>query len=172
MTKLYMVVDRIEDITYDNKVTGKKVFDKEGGSVNVKGGKKGSNLYERWDELNPDVAYEFEMDVFRKDGREYPFVVDFKAVEIALAEQEIERATKKQMDEALKPDTPSAPMQRVSGEKEGMITKEVGNLYCMGKLNQLLGEKIAATMMSWYRGQLLSTSRIPYDGKDLPPAKG
>ncbi len=157
MAKLYMVVDRIEDITYQGKLTGKRVFDKDGKSVNVKGGRKGSALYERWDELNPDVAYEFEMGEFNG----VPFVVDFRAVEIALAEKEIEKAP---------PVTP--PPTEIAPQKEGMLLKEVGENYRMGKLVQLLGEEAAANAIKRYRGEILAGLRIPHDGKNLPPAKG
>ena len=165
MEKIYMVADRIEDITYQGELKGKKVTDKEGHSVNVKGGKKGSGLYERWDELIPECAYEFTMDEY--NGK--PFVADFQSVEVALAEQEMEKAPKP--PKPLPTATP-APQVEISGAEMGMTIKEVRELYTMGKLNQLFGPEIAAGLMAWYRGKILSTSRMPYDGKDLPPAKG
>ncbi len=70
------------------------------------------------------------------------------------------------------PTATPAPQVEISGAEMGMTIKEVRELYTMGKLNQLFGPEIAASLMAWYRGRILSTSRIPYDGKDLPPAKG
>ena len=130
--KIYMVVDRVEDITYQGERKGVKVTDKAGNSVNVKGGKKGGDLFERWDDIQPDSAYEFEMGVFKKDGNEYPFVIDFKAVEVALAEQEAKKApTPPPKPPTTAPQTAkeaTRPVSRVDGKNKAFAVSYMKDL--------------------------------------------
>ena len=60
------------------------------------------------------------------------------------------------------------PTSRPAPQEIGMWWKEVGELYRTNKLMELFGKKNAIDVIKVYRGQLLSTLEIPFDGSELP----
>ena len=50
----------------------------------------------------------------------------------------------------------------------GMTTKEIGDMIRAGKLKEIFGFEIAVDLIKWYRGQILATTRINFDGEKLP----
>ena len=89
------IIERIEDITKDGQAVGKLVIDASGDAVKVKN-PRGSNLKERWGELQVGRAYSFTMGVYTPQGGtdSFPFVKNFVAVEKELAPKIEEQATK------------------------------------------------------------------------------
>ena len=67
----------------------------------------------------------------------------------------------------LVPQPPSAPL----GPEIGMTVKEIGDMIRAGQITKLFGAKIGAELITWYRGRIISTTRIEFDGKDLPSIK-
>ena len=61
----------------------------------------------------------------------------------------------------------SAPL----GPEIGMTVKEIGDMIRAGQITKLFGAKIGAELITWYRGRIISTTRIEFDGKDLPSIK-
>ena len=76
MSEKIFTISRVEDVTYDGKVTGKECFDGEGNSVKVKSGRE-NVLKNRWDELQVSKTFQFIMGIYQN----YPFVQDFKPYE-------------------------------------------------------------------------------------------
>ncbi len=56
----------------------------------------------------------------------------------------------------------------IPGAQIGMTVKEVGDMIRADKLWVIFGEDAAKNLTVWYRGQILGTARINFDGKDLP----
>lgn len=81
---IVLYCSRIEDIL-DNEgnLVGKRVIQDEHNSINVKSGRKGSNLKERWDELTIGKFYRFE----RAEYKGHPYPVDFTEVKDALEQE-------------------------------------------------------------------------------------
>ena len=48
------------------------------------------------------------------------------------------------------------------------VLKEVGDMIRSEKLLEVFGTIAANNLLVWYRGQILGTARINFDGKDLP----
>ncbi|KKM99640.1 hypothetical protein LCGC14_1145890 [marine sediment metagenome] len=65
---------------------------------------------------------------------------------------------------------PQPPKQgyNADGAARGMLVKEMGDMVRAGKLSEIFGPKIASTLITWYRCEVLGISRIEHDGKDLP----
>ena len=148
MGERIFVIDRIQDVTYDGRVTGKECFDSTGQSVKVKSGQK-DVLKNRWGELQVGRAYSFTMGIFNN----FPFVQNFKLHEGEVPEP--------------RPLPPNPPTLG-EGAARGMTCKEVGDHIRAGTLSTVFGKKIATTLLVWYRGELLGITKVSFDGKNLP----
>ena len=60
--------------------------------------------------------------------------------------------------------TPLAP----TPQAVGMTTKELGDMIRASKLSEIFGGTISVELIKWYRGQILGTTRIEFDGAKLP----
>jgi len=179
MDDIIMVVDYIEDIEYNGKVTGKRCTGKDGNQVNVKGGKKGSKLYERWDELQVGTAYKFIMADYTNPKKEvFPYVADFVTIEGELSpavKPDMRPEDKKIVAQAVREGTPPPNPQAV-----GMMTKNIADMIIAsvqkhgniaGVLKTIFWNDAAIELVRWYRNQALGTTQIPFDGTDLPELK-
>lgn len=63
------------------------------------------------------------------------------------------------------------PATQVSGQEVGMTMKEVRELYRDKMLAPLFGQEVAFELIKWYRGRILGTTRVPFDGAKLPTLK-
>lgn len=94
MSEKVMIVEHIEDIVDKaGGIVGKFCSNSSGDSVKVKN-PRGSNLKDRWDELEEGMAYKFIMGEFRpEDSTEsFPYVKDFTLVATELAEKTPDKA--------------------------------------------------------------------------------
>jgi len=63
---------------------------------------------------------------------------------------------------------PKETIQAPAPQAVGMCTKEIGDMIRSKYLKPLFGEAAYFELIKWYRGQVLSITRIPYDGSKLP----
>ncbi len=56
----------------------------------------------------------------------------------------------------------------IPGQQIGMTVKAILDLIVAGKLAFVFGDEIAAKLAEWVRGQILATTRVTYDGSQLP----
>ncbi len=65
-----------------------------------------------------------------------------------------------------------APVKsEIPGQQIGMTVKEIGDMIRSEKLKGLFGVDAAMEIIKWYRGQILGTTRVPFDGAKLPTFK-
>ena len=55
---------------------------------------------------------------------------------------------------------------------KGKVLKEIGDMIRAEKLWVIFGEDASNNLTVWYRGQILGTARINFDGANLPRPKG
>ncbi len=166
------VITSIEDDEYPVGKTFKKVTLGTGQVLKVKHGREDA-LYKKWGLLRVGVAIKFTMkDYTTGEGVKIPFVFDIETVESTLSEEgvtpELPAEQQAIVDEALAQSVPTIPVKEPAPQAVGMTTKEIGNLIISKDINWIFGKKIALKLAEWYRGQILATTRIVYDGKDLP----
>ena len=145
-----MVIDKINDIYGKDgeELTGKECFNKNGESVKVKN-PKGSNLRERWDELQVGKAYSFDMATFTPPGKTdaYPYVRGFKSVEGKLAEQA---------------STPEYAPQEI-----GMWWKELGSRIGDGSLDRDYPKSTTHIKGQYYK-KLAEVTGVAFKEQDSP----
>lgn len=86
-----------------------------------------------------------------------------------LAESTVKPIVSPNVETAQKSDTSAPKVEHiVSGQEMGLVHKCIHELVINKKLGEVFGEKIGINVLKYYRGWILSTTKIPYDGKDLP----
>lgn len=60
------------------------------------------------------------------------------------------------------------PTKHIPGEQIGMTVYEIGHMTRAKLLKAIFGVDAANELITWYRGQILGTTRVPFDGADLP----
>lgn len=142
MVEKILVIDKINDIYGKDgeELTGKECFNKNGESVKVKS-PKGTNLRERWDELQVGRAYSFDMGEYKG----FPYVQGFKAVSDKLAEQATE---------------PEYAPQEI-----GMWLKELGNRIGDGSLERDF-PKMATKIKGQYYQRMSKVTGIAFKEQD------
>lgn len=111
------------------------------------------NLKTKWELLQPNATLEF---VMVKEGQFWN-VADIKPVALPPPP----KPTMLGQDQAEKP----------SGQEIGMTTKELGDMIRAKYLIPIFGNEVGTELIKWYRGRILSTTRIPYDRAKLPDLK-
>ena len=160
--KTIHVIATVEPLLDEGNVIGRLVTDKAGKPLKVKRG-QGGKLEAKWDELDNAIgkAVEIEWGMFKPPGKSesYPFVAGLEFVEDELVQKEAERAHE---------DTGQAPP---APQAVGMTTKELGDMIRAKQLIPIFGLEAGAELVKWYRGQILGTTRVPFDGDKLPKIK-
>jgi len=107
-------------------------------------------------EHNPDRAVKFTFDSYK----EIDYIVGIELLELKVDGAKItEQQVKPQSRETASEPAPQAV---------GMCTKEMGDMIRAKYLKPLFGDEAYLELIKWYRGQILSITRIPYDGTKLP----
>ncbi len=70
-----------------------------------------------------------------------------------------------------KPEPAPTPRSEPAPQAVGMTTKELGDMIRAGKLVEVFGSEVGSGLVVWYRGQILGTTRIEFDGAKLPKFK-
>jgi len=63
------------------------------------------------------------------------------------------------------------PKPEIPGPQIGMTVKEIGDMIRAKYLIPIFGNEAGTELIKWYRGQVLATTRIVYDGSKLPNLK-
>jgi hypothetical protein len=66
-------------------------------------------------------------------------------------------------------DIPAPP---IPGQQIGMTVKEIGDMIRANQLTKIFGHPADFNLVKWYRGQILGTTRIEFDGTKLPQFEG
>ena len=112
MDSKFMVIDKVEEYVYDEKVVGRTLYDKGGNKQNIKKGQGGS-LEKRWDELDAGVGRAIKLEMSEFKG--HPFVSSFEWVEDKLVEE-----AQRKVESGIAP------------QEQGMWYKEIGEMYRAG----------------------------------------
>ena len=110
---------------------------------------------------SPNCAVKLIFDTVKgKDGKDYDYISGIELLELKVDETKItEQQVKPQSRETASEPAPQAV---------GMCTKEMGDMIRAKYLKPLFGDEAYLELIKWYRGQILSITRIPYDGTKLP----
>ena len=165
-----IVIATIEDDEYPAGKPYKKVTDIEGEVYKIKYG-RGGKLKEKWPLLEEGLAVRLIFGEYTNpSGVKFPFVEDFELVKDGLSPQ-TEAMEPVGLVNETGPKAPPAETPPPTGQTIGMCWKEIGELARMGLLDKFFGRENAVNIAVAYRGYLLSTLRIPFDGKTLPQFK-
>lgn len=91
----FMVIDRVENYIYGDKVVGRTIYDKGGNKQNIKKGQGGA-LEKRWDELDAGAGRAIKLEMSEYQG--HPFVANFEWVESKFVEQAQRQVEDKSLD--------------------------------------------------------------------------
>jgi len=91
----FMVIDRVENYIYGDKVVGRTIYDKGGNKQNIKKGQGGA-LEKRWDELDAGAGKAIKLEMSEYQG--HPFVANFEWVESKFVEQAQRQVEDKSLD--------------------------------------------------------------------------
>jgi hypothetical protein len=137
---------KVKVIDENGKETTKTVFD---------------NLKEKWELLTEGACIDFKME---KRGQFWN-VVDLTAID-GENPPEIHPAGTAIVPEEMK--TFAGQLKDISGAETGRCWNDIRELFISGKMISLFGKENAESIAKQYRGYLLSTLKLNYDGKLLP----
>ena len=70
--------------------------------------------------------------------------------------------------ESISPTVERPPKTEIPGQQIGMTVKEIGDMIRQSKLKEIFGVEATIELVKWYRGQILGTTQIKFDGAKLP----
>jgi len=108
------------------------------------------------------------VELFHKVYKDVKYVDDAKLVSGKLADLPATQPKELQGEGAGETKEKIHPTSAIAPQKEGMLWKEVGELYRGGKLAELFGFDNATNVLKAYRAEILGGLRIPFDGAKLP----
>jgi len=142
---------KVTGVTDSGQETTKSIFD---------------NLKDKWPLLQEHATLELKLE---KKGQFWNVIGLNKVLQQEPPIEAMEETSAVNPDAPHPPPPLPAPARSYSdGAAIGMVTNRIGAHIDNNTLEIVFGKKIGAELMTWYRGQILGISRIPFDGKDLP----
>jgi len=130
----------------------------------------GDRFQDKWDLLQEGATLDFKMT--QKDKKWY--IADIIPITESLpspTKSTILPEHQAEIDKAIGEATVIKKLPEIPGQEIGMTVKEIGDMIRTEKLVALFGLEATVELVKWYRGRILATTRIPYDGSKLPDFK-
>lgn len=115
-------------------------------------------------ENNPNRAVTLKFDHYMNK----PYIVGVELLDKQIQVDEA-KITEQQKEPMVVETTPIKPT--IAPQAIGMTTKELGDMIRANKLREIFGLEASVELVKWYRGQILGTTGIPFDGSKLPSFK-
>ena len=128
-----------------------------------------SKFTDKWELLKEHATIDFKM--VKKDNK-------WAIADIIPIGEQIHAAEPPPPPEAPKPEGSETqraswgPPKTIPGQQIGMTVKEVGDMIRSKSLVSTFGLDAANELLTWYRGQIIGTTGIVFDGEKFPKYKG